>query len=180
MSKRVYVTRVIPQPGVDYLRKHAEVEVNESDIPLGAEGLQEKAASHDALITLLTDTIDKPVLEAGRGRLKIVANVAVGYDNIDVPAATENGIMVTNTPGVLTDTTADFAWTLLMAVARRVCEGDSFFRAGKYHGWGIMMLLGGDVHGKTLGLVGFGRIGQVVAKRSTGFNMRILYYDPIT
>src|SRR5919202_984622 len=179
MAQRVYVTRIIPQPGIDLLREHLEVDVNESDEPLSAEALREKASSYDALVTLLTDHIDRSVLEGGRGRLTICANVAVGFDNVDVDAATELGIMVSNTPGVLTQTTADFAWTLLMGIARRLCEAQSFLRAGKFHGWGIMMMLGGDVHGKTLGLVGFGRIGQSVARRATGFDMRILYYDPI-
>jgi glyoxylate reductase len=123
--------------------------------------------------------MDRSVLEAGRGRLKIVANVAVGFDNIDVDAATEMGILVSNTPGVLTETTADFAWALLMGIARRTAEGERFLRAGKFKGWGIMMLLGEDVHGATLGLVGFGRIGQAVARRAAGFDMRILYYDPV-
>jgi glyoxylate reductase len=179
MARTVYVTRIIPQPGIDLLRQHADVDVNENDQPLSPEELRQKAASHVALVTLLTDQIDRSVLEAGRGSLRIVANVAVGYDNIDVDAATELGIMVTNTPGVLTETTADFAWTLLMGIARRVCEAQAFLRAGKYQGWGIMMMLGEDVHGKTLGLVGFGRIGQAMAKRATGFDMRTLYYDPI-
>lgn len=178
MSRSVFVTRVIPQPGIDLLRQHAEVEVNESDVPLTHEQLLGCAASHDALVTLLTDSIDRAVLERGRGRLKIVANVAVGYDNIDVEAATENSIMVSNTPGVLTDTTADFAWALLMGIARRTAEGMAFLRAGKFKGWGILMLLGEDVHGRTLGLVGLGRIGQAVARRARGFDMRILYYDP--
>lgn len=179
MAQRVYVTRVIPQEGIDRLRAHADVDVNEADDQLSPEQLRQKAAEYDALVTLLTDNIDRSVLEAGKGTLKIVANVAVGYDNIDVEAATDIGVLVTNTPGVLTETTADFAWALLMATARRVCEGTSFIRAGKFHGWGILMLLGDDVHGKTLGIVGFGRIGQAVARRATGFDMTILYYDPI-
>lgn len=179
MPQTVYVTRVIPQPAVDLLRQSAEVDVNESDKPLSHDELIGKARSNDALVTLLTDKIDRQVLEAGRGKLKIVANVAVGYDNIDVDAATQGGIMVTNTLGVLTDTTADFAWSLLMAIARRVCEAQSFLRAGKFHGWGIMTMLGGDIHHKTLGIVGFGRIGQGLAKRSKGFEMRVLYYDPV-
>jgi glyoxylate reductase len=179
MAARVFVTRVIPQPGIDLLRTHFDVEVNDGDVPLTAEELREKAGAYDALVTLLTDKIDREVLEAGRGSLAIVANVAVGFDNIDVDAASDAGILVSNTPGVLTETTADFAWALLMATARRIPEGDEFFRAGKYHGWGILMLLGEDVHGKTLGVVGFGRIGQAVARRSTGFGMRILYYDPV-
>jgi glyoxylate reductase len=177
----VYVTRVIPQPGIDRLKARGyQVDVNESDTPLTAEQLQEKAGSYDALVTLLTDRIDRAVLDVGRGRLRLVANVAVGYDNIDVPAASDNHILVTNTPGVLTETTADFAWTLLMAVGRRVVEGDTFFRSGQYKGWGILMLLGEDIYGKTLGVVGFGRIGQAVAQRATGFSMDILYYDPVT
>jgi glyoxylate reductase len=130
-------------------------------------------------VTLLTDHIDRDVLKAGHGRLKIVANVAVGYDNIDVDAASEFGILVSNTPGVLTETTADFAWALLMGIARRTAEAQAFLRAGKFHGWGIMMMLGEDVYGKTLGLVGYGRIGRAVAKRASGFDMAIQYYDPV-
>lgn len=179
MSKRAYVTRLIPRPGIELLREHADVDVNEDDVPLSADQLRDKAESYDALVTLLTDHIDSVVLEAGKGHLQIVANVAVGYDNIDLAAATENGIMVSNTPGVLTETTADFTWALLMSVARRVCEGQELLRSGKFTGWGIMMLLGEDVFGKTLGLVGFGRIGHAVARRARGFGMRILYYDPV-
>jgi len=179
MSRSVYVTRVIPQPGIDLLREHVDVEVNESDEPLSAEKLRLRAGSHDALVTVLTDKIDSAVLQSGEGSLKIVANVAVGYDNIDVPAATAVGVMVSNTPGVLTETTADFAWALLMSVARRIPEAQSFLRTGKFQGWGIMMMLGEDIHGKTLGIAGFGRIGQAVAQRATGFGMKILYYDPV-
>ncbi len=179
MSRSVYVTRVIPQPGIDLLREHLDVEVNESDEPLSADELRRRAGSHDALVTLLTDNIDAAVLQSGQGSLKIVANVAVGYDNIDVPAATAAGIMVSNTPGVLTETTADFAWALLMSVARRIPEAQSFLRAGRFQGWDIMMMLGQDIHGKTLGIAGFGRIGQAVAQRATGFGMKILYYDPV-
>ncbi|MDQ2742967.1 MAG: D-glycerate dehydrogenase [Chloroflexota bacterium] len=179
MADRIYVTRLIPEAGIKMLRQHFPTDVNDSDVPLTANELREKAGQYEALVTLLTDNIDRAVLEAGKGRLKIVANVAVGYDNIDVDAATEFGIMVTNTPGVLTQTTADFSWALLMAVARRVCEGQAFLRAGKYNGWGILMLLGDDIYGKTLGVVGFGRIGQAVVKRSTGFDMQVLYFDPV-
>jgi glyoxylate reductase len=109
--------------------------------------------------------------------VKIVANMAVGYNNIDVAEATRRGIAVTNTPGVLTDTTADFAWALLMAVARRVVEADKFLREGKFHGWGPLMMVGQDVYGKTLGIIGFGRIGRAMAKRASGFDMKVLYYD---
>lgn len=180
MPESVYVTRVIPQPGIDLLKQHiARVDVNESDVPLSHPELCGKAGEYEALVTLLTDNVDEEVLAAGKDRLKICANVAVGYDNIDVEAATRLGIMVTNTPGVLTETTADFAWALLMGIARRVCESQAYLRAGKYTGWGIMLLLGGDVHGKTLGLVGFGRIGQAMAARASGFAMTVLYYDPV-
>lgn len=179
MARSAYVTRVIPQSGIDLLRAHVDVEVNDSDEPLSADELRRRAGSHDALVTVLTDTIDAAVLQSGEGRLKIVANVAVGYDNIDVSAATAAGVMVSNTPGVLTETTADFAWALLMSVARRIPEAQSFLRAGRFQGWGIMMMLGEDIHGKTLGIAGFGRIGQAVAQRATGFGMKILYYDPV-
>jgi len=181
MAPRVYVTRVIPRAGVDRLQQAGfDVDVNEGDVPLRQDDLVEKARSYDALVTLLTDRVDRRVLEAAASAdLKIVANVAVGYDNVDVAAATDLGIPVTNTPGVLTETTADFAWALLMSVARRVPEAEQFFRAGKYHGWGILMLLGEDVHGKTLGIAGFGRIGQAVARRAAGFDVKILYYDPV-
>lgn len=180
MTGRVYVTRMIPESGITMLRQGYHVDVNESDIPLSAAQLEVKASRYEALVTLLTDRVDRAVLDAGKGTLKIVANVAVGYDNIDVAAATDAGIMVTNTPGVLTESTADFAWALLMAAARHVCEGQALLRAGKYRGWGILMLLGNDVYARTLGVVGFGRIGQAVARRSTGFGMKILYYDPVT
>lgn len=178
MAGSVYVTRVIPQPGIDLLRDHAEVQVNESDTPLSEQQLRTAAAEHDALVTLLTDRVDRSVLESGKSRLRIVANVAVGFDNIDVDAATDLGVMVTNTPGVLTETTADFAWALLMSIARRVCESQSLLRSGQFKGWGIMMMLGEDVYDKTLGIIGYGRIGHAVARRAAGFDMRVLYYDP--
>ncbi len=175
---KVFVTRVIPHAGIDLLRTRLVVDLNESDVPLTAEELSDRAGRYDALVTLLTDRIDRTVLEAGAG-LKGVCNVAVGYDNIDVPAATELSIAVTNTPGVLTDTTADFAWALLMAIARRVVEADAYMRGGKYQGWGIQLLLGADVHHATLGIVGMGRIGQGMARRAQGFDMRVLYFDEI-
>jgi glyoxylate reductase len=179
MALEVYVTRVIPQPGIDLLREHFTVTVNEDDRQLSADELKDRASSYDALVTLLTDRIDRTVLAAGDGRLKIAANVAVGYDNIDVDAATEHGILVSNTPGVLTETTADFAFALLMGIARRTAEAQAFLRAGKFQGWGIMMMLGEDIYGKTLGLVGFGRIGRAVAKRASGFDMTVQYFDPV-
>jgi glyoxylate reductase len=131
---------------------------------------------YNALYCLLTNPIDAEVLDAAPA-LKVVANMAVGYNNIQVDEATTRGIAVTNTPGVLTDTTADFAWTLLMAAARRVVEADKFLRAGRFYGWGPLMMVGQDVYGKTLGVIGFGRIGKAVAKRATGFDMQVLYFD---
>jgi glyoxylate reductase len=172
----VFVTRRIPPAGIDLLAERVSVTVNELDLPLGHSDLQDRAAANDGMLTLLTDPIDRGVLERG-STLKVVANVAVGYDNIDVAAATDLGIAVTNTPGVLTDTTADFAWALLMASARRVVEGDAYMRSGKYTGWGIQLLLGQDIHHATLGIVGMGRIGQGVARRASGFDMKVVYYD---
>ena len=130
----------------------------------------------DGALTLLTDIINREVLEACPG-LKVVANFAVGFNNVDIEAATELGVIVTNTPGVLTETTADFAWTLLMAAARRVVEADRFARAGKFKMWSPRMFLGHDVYGKTLGLIGLGRIGQAVARRASGFNMKVVFHD---
>lgn len=138
-----------------------------------------KSGGYDGLYCMLTNPIDAEVLDAAP-ELKIIANMAVGYNNIDVKEATSRGIPVANTPGVLTDTTADFAWTLIMASARRLVESDRFLRAGKFHGWGPLMMVGNDVYGKTLGIIGFGRIGRAVAKRATGFDMTVLYHDKYT
>ena len=138
--------------------------------------LLRRIADCDALICLLTEKIDDELLAAAP-RLRIVSTVSVGYDHIDVPACTRHNVMVTNTPGVLDETTADLAWALLMAVARRVVEGDAWMRTGGWPGWELDQLLGGDVHGKTLGVIGFGRIGRGVARRSLGFQMKVLYHD---
>lgn len=176
MRPRIYVTRALPQAGLDLLAGEYDVEVNPHDRAATREELLAGIEGKDALLSLLTDTIDAEIMDA-EPRLKVIANYAVGFNNIDVAAATERGILVTNTPGVLTETTADLAFALLMACARRVVEADGFMRAGKYKGWGPMLFLGSDVHGKTLGLVGFGRIGQAMAQRALGFGMRILYND---
>ncbi|NLN17727.1 MAG: D-glycerate dehydrogenase [Firmicutes bacterium] len=177
MSKpKVYVTRQIPDEGMKLLYEKFDVYVNPHDRVVTREELLRDVKGKDALLCLLTETIDAEVFEANPN-LKIVANYAVGYNNIDVAEATKRGIPVSNTPGVLTDTTADFAWALLMAAARRVVEGDKFTREGRFVGWAPMLLLGHDVHHKTIGIVGFGRIGQAVAKRAMGFEMKILYYD---
>ncbi|HID55069.1 TPA: D-glycerate dehydrogenase [Candidatus Poribacteria bacterium] len=177
MKKKVYVTRKLPQPAIDMLEERFEVEIYPEDRAIPREVLMEKVRGIDALLPLLTDKVDAEVMDSAGGSLKIIANYAVGYDNIDVEAATKRKIAVTNTPGVLTETTADMAWALMFAVARRVVEADKFTRAGKFKGWGPMMFLGGDVYGKTLGVVGVGRIGSAVAKRAKGFNMKVLYTD---
>ncbi|RMF85798.1 MAG: D-glycerate dehydrogenase [Nitrospinota bacterium] len=178
MKPKVFVSRIIPKPALDMIAQACEMELNEEDKPLSKAELIERIRDKDGLLCLLTDKIDEEVLSANPN-LKVVANVAVGYDNIDVAAATRHKVMVTNTPGVLDNTTADFAWTLLMASARRLVQADKFTREGKYKGWGIMLFLGEDVYGKTLGICGLGRIGRAVARRARGFDMRILYTDAV-
>jgi len=174
---RVYVTRPIPQAGLDLLRQECEVTVFEDQDRLPTkEEVIEGVRGKDALLCLLTEEITAEVMDAAPD-LKVISNYAVGYNNIDVEAATARGIVVTNTPGVLTETTADFAWALLMAVARRVVEADRFTRAGKFQGWGPLLFLGSDVYGKCLGIIGMGRIGQAIARRARGFDMRVLYYN---
>jgi glyoxylate reductase len=140
--------------------------------------LLKRVADKDALVCLLTEKVDEELLDAAP-RLRVASTVSVGYDNIDVPACTRHKVVATNTPGVLDETTADFAWTLLMAIARRLVEGDAWVRSGTWPGWDLDQLLGGDVHGKTLGVVGFGRIGRRVARRSQGFEMSVVYADQV-
>lgn len=176
MRPVVFVTRRIPEPGLDLLRTACDVVVNEEDRVLSKAEIIEGVKGKDALLCLLTDEIDAEVLDSNPG-LKVVADYAVGYNNIDVEAATRRKIPVTNTPGVLTETTADFAWALLMSAARRVVESDRFTRAGLFKGWAPMLFLGCDVYAKTLGIVGFGRIGEAVSRRALGFSMEVLYYD---
>jgi glyoxylate reductase len=174
---KVFVSRRIPEAGLDILRKVAEIDVWEGELPPPYETLIERGRGADGLLTLLSDRIDAALMDAIGPQLKVIANYAVGFDNIDIAAATRRHIPVGNTPGVLTETTADFAWALLMAAARRVAEGDRYTRAGHWKTWGPFILLGRDVFGATLGIIGFGRIGQALARRARGFNMRILYYD---
>lgn len=143
------------------------------------EEVLKRVAGKDALICLLTERIDDELLDAAGPQLRMVANVAVGFDNIDVPACTRRKIVASNTPGVLDETTADFAWTLLMAVARRLHEGEKLARSGEWKGWSLDQLCGADVWGKTLGILGFGRIGRAVARRALGFQMRVLYHDAL-
>lgn len=174
---KVYITRRIPEPGIEMIRKEHDVEVNPYDRVLTREELLQAVKGRDGILCLLTDKIDAEVFDAAGPQLKVVSNYAVGYDNIDVDEATKRGIVVTNTPGVLTETTADLAWALIMSVARRIVEADKFTRAGKYDGWAPMLFLGQDIYGKTLGIIGMGRIGQAVARRAKGFNMKVLYND---
>ena len=176
-NPRVFVTRLIPDKGLEMVRQVAEIEVWQDPLPPPYETLLQKVKGLDALLCLLTDKIDANLMDAIGPQVKVISQMAVGFDNIDIPAATARGIPIGNTPGVLTDTTADFAWALLMAAARRVVEGDKFTRAGQWKTWGPIDFLGPDVTGATLGIVGFGRIGQGLAKRAQGFDMRILYFD---
>ena len=176
---KVYVTRKLPERGLKIIKESFDAEVWPEYSPPPKEVIIKKVRDVDALASLLSDKIDAEVFDAAP-RLKIVAQMAVGFDNIDVKEATRRGICVTNTPGVLTETTADFAWTLLMAVARRVVEADKYVHNGKWKvGWHPSMLLGRDAYGATIGVVGAGRIGSAVARRARGFNMRIIYYDVV-
>jgi len=176
---KVYVTRDMPERGLRVIKEKFDAEVWPEYAPPPKKVIIEKAAKVDALATLLSDKIDAEVFDAAP-KLRIVAQMAVGFDNIDLAEATKRGIYVTNTPGVLTETTADFAWTLLMAVARRVVEGDKYVRTGQWKvGWHPMMLQGRDIYGATLGIVGLGRIGCAIAKRAKGFDMKVLYNDVI-
>ncbi len=175
---KVLLTHHIPDLGVQRLRAACDLEENADDHKMTPEELRRRIADKAGLVCLLTDKVDDTLLAAAPG-LKVVSNVAVGFDNVDVAAATKRKIVVCNTPGVLTETTADLTWALLMAVARRVVEGDRFMRGGQYREWLPMLLLGGDVHGKTLGIVGMGRIGVAMARRAAGFAMRVIYYDAV-
>ncbi|MEE8200038.1 MAG: NAD(P)-dependent oxidoreductase, partial [Candidatus Acidoferrales bacterium] len=168
------VARELPEAAMRLLEQHAELDVHRGQAQWSKQELMARLGDKEALVCQLTQKIDAEALAAG-AKLRVVANVAVGYDNIDVGAATARGIAVTNTPGVLDETTADFTWALLLGVARRVAEGDQFLRRGRWKGWDLLLLLGADVHGKTLGVMGLGRIGQRVARRARGFAMRVLY-----
>ena len=178
---KILVTQKVPDPAYRPLEAIGDVEANmeEGDI-WPYEELLRLSPGHDYIFCLLTDNIDSRFLEACAGstrRLKMVANMAVGFNNIDVEAATRLGIAISNTPGVLSDTTADFAFALLMAAARRISEAERYLRAGKYKGWGPLLFCGAEVHQATLGLIGAGRIGKIVAKRASGFEMKVIYYD---
>jgi glyoxylate reductase len=173
---KILVTRRVPQECLELLKPYFELEHYNKETAIPRKLLLKSVKDKDGLLCLLTDKVDSELLAAAP-KLKAVSTFSVGYDHIDVPACKARGVAVTNTPGVLTESTADFTWALLMAAARRVVEGDAYMRGGKYKGWDPLMLLGTDVAGKTLGIIGFGRIGQAVAKRAGGFSMKILYYD---
>jgi len=173
---RVLVTRRLPEGGLDPLSGHELVGPLSDDRALTHQDLLRSAREVDAIVCLLTDRIDAEVLEAGRGRLRVVANVAVGTDNIDVDAARALGIAVCNTPGVLDETTADLAFALILSAARLTSTGEADLRAGRWRGWGINQYLGRDIHGATLGLVGYGRIARAVARRAQGFDMTVLHH----
>ena len=176
MSKpKLFSTHVLFEEPRRKLAEHFDAEYWAGDERPSREEVLKRVAGKDALVCLLTERIDREMLDAAGPNLRIVANVAVGFDNIDVPACTERNVVVTNTPGVLDETTADFAWTLLMAVARRLVEADRMARSGAWKKWNLDQLCGTDVWGKTLGIIGLGRIGRAVARRAAGFRMRILY-----
>jgi glyoxylate reductase len=175
---KVFVTRIIREKGLSQIEASCQADIWPEALPPDRETLIERVQGIDGLLCLLTDRIDAEVMDAAGPDLKVISNHAVGFDNIDVPAATARGIPVGNTPGILTDATADMTFALLLAAARRVVEAEKFLRAGQWKTWSPSMLLGMDVAGATLGIIGFGRIGKAVAIRATGFDMRILYYDP--
>ena len=172
------ISRSLPADAVTRARARADVDVNEADAPLPRNELIRRLQGRQGLVCMISEAVDEELL-ASCPDLKVTSNVAVGFNNIDVAAATRHGVVVTNTPDVLTETTADFAWTLLMAISRRVVEADRYVREGKFDQWKNMLLLGGDIHGKTLGIVGFGRIGRAMARRAQGFGMRVLYQDAV-
>lgn len=173
---KVYVTRELPIGGLDSLAEH-HVDTNPNDRPLTREELLAVVKEYDGVISLLSDKIDWEIIQAARDKVKIFANYAVGYDNIDIARAAKAGIYITNTPGVLTEATADIAWALLLATSRHIVAADKFTRLGKFQGWHPTLFLGGDFHGATLGIVGAGRIGQATARRAKGFGMKVLYYN---
>ena len=176
MAPRVLITHKLAQEAVDVARQSCEVHFTPLDQPLDAATLRQAVAGMDGLISVVTDTIDTELLQAGLD-LRVVANVAAGFDNVNVPAATRHGVVVTNTPGVVTESTADLTWGLLFAIGRRIAEADRYVRAGKWKEWQLMVLLGHDVHGSTLGIIGMGNIGQAVARRASGFAMTIIYHN---
>lgn len=174
MKLKVLVTREIFEDVLDYLTGHFEVSANQSDIPMDPQTLAKNLADKSGVMTTLMDRVDAALL-SGCPTLKAVCNIAVGFNNIDLVACSRAGVMATNTPGVLDDSTADFTWALILATARRVVESDAHLRSGHWKGWYLKQFLGADVHHATLGILGFGRIGSKVARRALGFDMTVLY-----
>ncbi len=174
---RVFVSRRIPDDGLRLILEATDADVWPDDLPPPRDELLRRIEGRDGVLALLTDRVDAEFFDRAGPQLKVVSNYAVGFDNIVVPEATRRGVPVGNTPGVLTDTTADLAWALLMAAGRRVVEGDRYVHEGHWKTWGPLLLLGTDINGATLGIVGFGRIGQAMARRAAGFGMTVLYHD---
>lgn len=178
MSKfQVLVTRIIPDSGLEILADLCDLDIFEGETPIPRDILLKRIKGKDGLLSLLSDRIDGEVMTAGGGSLRVISNYAVGYNNIDVDGAIRRGILVTNTPGVLTDATADLTWALLLACARRIPKSDRFVRDGEFVGWGPTLLLGREVYGRTIGIIGLGDIGTAVARRAKGFGMKILYHN---
>lgn len=178
LRPKVLLTRRLPQPGIELLEKHVDLSINPLDAPMSRQDMITGIKDKGGVICLLNDKVDAKVIDAAK-HLKIIANYAVGYNNIDVQAATKKKIPVTNTPGVLTETTADLTFALILSAARRIVEADRYLREGKFKDWAPMLMLGNDVYNKTLGIIGFGRIGRAVAQRAKGFHMKIIYYEPV-
>jgi lactate dehydrogenase-like 2-hydroxyacid dehydrogenase len=178
MQPSILVTKRVYPEAIDYLKQHAEVDYVPTDDGLTADQLIERARGKQGIVSQLVDRFTPDLIAKLEG-VRVISNVAVGFDNIDVAVATRHGILVTNTPDILTDTTADLAFALLLAAARRITEAHAFVRSGKWSRWTIDMLVGQDVHHRTLGILGMGRIGQAVARRGLGFSMRVLYDDPV-
>jgi gluconate 2-dehydrogenase len=176
MKPKIQVTREVFDETLAYLARHCEVESNQEDVAFAPEVLARKLADKDGVMCALTDRIDGALLERAP-RLKAVANIAVGYNNIDLAACTARGVMATNTPGVLDDSTADLAWALMLGAARRLTELERRVRAGEWKGWRLKQWLGVDVHHATLGIIGMGRIGQAIARRAAGFEMKVVYHN---
>jgi glyoxylate reductase len=173
---RILITRKLPSSVLSKLERAAEIDLHTGETGLPPAELRARVADKDALICLLTDTVDRALVDAGP-RLKVISNVAVGYNNIDIPYATSRGIVVTNTPDVLTESVADFTWALILAVTRRLAEGERVLRRGAWKGWALDFMLGTELRGKQLGLVGVGRIGRAVAARAPAFGMRVVYSE---
>jgi lactate dehydrogenase-like 2-hydroxyacid dehydrogenase len=178
MKPRVFVTRLIPDAGLNRVRDFGDADIWPGDMPPPYESLIQRVKGVEGILCLLTDRIDANLMDAAGPQLKVISQMAVGYDNIDVAAAQARGIPIGNTPGVLTEATADLTFALLLAQARRIVEGVEYIRAGRWQTWDPKALLGADLSGATLGIIGFGRIGRAVARRASGFDMRILAYSP--